>query len=166
MPEETATPRVVIDTREEDIAAVDGLASGFDSFVGGIVDGVTTLVQAPVRGAEAGGAVGAAKGAAKGALGMVVKPVVGVADAATDVLRGIRDTTDDVDEDEDEDRRVLDLLRDSVSLQKRPARALYGRERALRAYSYGDARAYLYSSRRATSCLVIFHRARTPSSSE
>ena len=33
------------------------------------------------------------------------------------------------------------LLRDSVSLQKRPARALYGRERALRAYSYGDARA-------------------------
>ena len=73
---------------------------------------------------------------------MVVKPVVGVADAATDVLRGIRDTTDDVDpEDDNEDRRVLDLLRDSVSLQKRPARALYGRERALRAYSYGDARA-------------------------
>ena len=95
------------------------------------------LAVMPPSGQQAG----AAKGAAKGALGMVVKPVVGVADAATDVLRGIRDTTDDVDGDEDEDRRVLDLLRDSVSLQKRPARALYGRERVLRAYSYEDARA-------------------------
>lgn len=126
--------------REEDIAAVDGLASGFDSFVGGIVDGVTTLVQLPVRGAEKSGVSGAAVGAAKGALGMVVKPVVGVADAATDVLRGIRDTTDDAEEDS-EDRRVLDLLVDSAALQRRPARALYGQERVLRTYSYDDAKA-------------------------
>ena len=152
------------DAREEDIAAVDGLASGFDSFVGGIVDGVTTRVQAPVRGAEGRRRRRRGQGRGEGRFRYGREAgVVGVADAATDVLRGIRDTTDDVDADEDEDRRVLDLLRDSVSLQKRPARALYGRERALRAYSYGGAGLYLYGRppAPAKSCLVIFRRAST-----
>lgn len=81
-------------TRSKDAALFEGLADGFDSAVGGVVDGVTGLVQAPIRGAERGGAAGAIRGVGQGVLGLVVKPVIGVADAATDVLRGIRDTTD------------------------------------------------------------------------
>lgn len=85
---------VHIGPRSKDAALFEGLADGFDSAVGGLVDGVTGLVQAPIRGAERGGAAGAIRGVGQGVLGLVVKPVVGVADAATDVLRGIRDTTD------------------------------------------------------------------------
>ncbi|KAJ8603073.1 hypothetical protein CTAYLR_006671, partial [Chrysophaeum taylorii] len=73
--------------RSKDTAIIEGLANGFDSAVGGVVDGVTGLVQAPIRGAERGGAAGAIRGVGQGVLGLVVKPVVGVADAATDVLR-------------------------------------------------------------------------------
>lgn len=42
-----------------------------------------------MKGAERGGLTGFAKGVGTGVLGLVVKPVVGVTDAATDVLQGI-----------------------------------------------------------------------------
>jgi hypothetical protein len=69
---------------------IEGLADGFDSAVGGVVDGVTGLVQEPMRGAERAGAAGVFLGLGRGVLGLAVKPVCGLADAATDVLRGER----------------------------------------------------------------------------
>lgn len=51
-------------------------------------DGVSGLIKNPLRGAESGGFAGFAKGVGTGMLGLVVKPVVGVTDAATDVLQG------------------------------------------------------------------------------
>ena len=44
-----------------------------------------------MKGAESGGLTGFAKGVGTGMLGLVVKPVVGVTDAATDVLQGTYD---------------------------------------------------------------------------
>lgn len=98
--------------RSKDAALFEGLADGFDSAVGGLVDGVTGLVQAPIRGAERGGAAGAIRGVGKGVLGLVVKPVVGVADAATDVLRGIRATTD---ADAAAQRSAMEYIENSTS---------------------------------------------------
>lgn len=46
------------------------------------------LIKNPLRGAESGGFAGFARGVGTGMLGLVVKPVVGVTDAATDVLQG------------------------------------------------------------------------------
>ena len=65
------------DARDEPAPILDGLANGFDSAVGGVVDGVTGLVQAPIRGVEEGGVVGGIVGVGAGVLGLVVKPVVG-----------------------------------------------------------------------------------------
>lgn len=54
------------------------------------MDGVSGLFKHPVRGAETGGIAGFAKGIGTGVVGLVVKPVVGITDAATDVLEGVR----------------------------------------------------------------------------
>ncbi len=56
----------------------------------GLFDGVTGVVAAPMRGAERGGLKGLVKGVGKGVLGLVVKPVVGIADAATELLQGVQ----------------------------------------------------------------------------
>ena len=138
------------DARDEPAPILDGLANGFDSAVGGVVDGVTGLVQAPIRGVEEGGVVGGIVGVGAGVLGLVVKPVVGVADAATDVLRGIRDTTQAPEEageaplprsGSSRDLRGGDGEGDDAPARQRPSRALYGRFRHLRRFSHADARA-------------------------
>jgi len=49
-------------------------------------------VSAPIRGAEKEGLRGLVKGVGKGMIGLVVKPVVGLTDAATDVLQGVQST--------------------------------------------------------------------------
>ncbi len=69
---------------------LEGLGSGGKRLVKGLFDGVTGVVAAPMRGAERGGLKGLVKGVGKGVLGLVVKPVVGIADAATDVLHGVQ----------------------------------------------------------------------------
>ena len=67
---------------------LDGIGSAGSSLARGLSDGVSGLIKNPLRGAESGGFAGFAKGVGTGMLGLVVKPVVGVTDAATDVLQG------------------------------------------------------------------------------
>ena len=43
-----------------------------------------------MRGAETRGVEGFAKGIGKGLLGLLVKPVIGLSDAATDVMIGVK----------------------------------------------------------------------------
>ena len=62
----------------------------------GVIGGVAGIVAEPIRGAKSGGASGFVKGAAKGLLGAVVKPVVGVTDAAVSVLDGISHQVDNL----------------------------------------------------------------------
>ncbi|CAN0429757.1 unnamed protein product, partial [Hapterophycus canaliculatus] len=89
-------------------------------------DGVSGLIKNPLKGAESGGFAGFAKGVGTGMLGLVVKPVVGVTDAATDLLQGIAGRGGGWEE--------------GVG-QVRPRRVLYGPERALRPYAIEDAKA-------------------------
>lgn len=67
---------------------LDGLGSAGGSLARGLTDGVSGLISNPMRGAERDGIAGFAKGVGTGVLGLVMKPAVGVADAATDVLQG------------------------------------------------------------------------------
>mmetsp|Transcript_10511 Transcript_10511/g.37025 ORF Transcript_10511/g.37025 Transcript_10511/m.37025 type:complete len:932 (+) Transcript_10511:53-2848(+) len=164
---------------------IEGLADGFDSAVGGVVDGVTGLVQEPMRGAERAGAAGVFLGLGRGVLGLAVKPVCGLADAATDVLRGIRNETAHLRNgavvnfrrehgsnerppeliappvrhgapeprgDGESDHRDAhhadphaaardDDSYDEHATARRPRRALYGLDRAIRPFSWEDARA-------------------------
>lgn len=78
------------DTAGENRDLLDGIGSATDSLARGLKDGVSGLYKNPMRGAERDGFAGFAKGVGTGVLGLVVKPVVGVADAATDVLQGLR----------------------------------------------------------------------------
>ena len=100
----------------------------------GFFDGVTGVVAAPIRGAERGGVRGMIKGVGKGVLGLVVKPVVGLADAATDVLQGVQGTAGAATAAEG-------------LCQLRPKRAVYGGERRLRVYSMADAQAQMLLGR-------------------
>ena len=69
---------------------IDGIGSGSAKLLRGVYDGVSGVVRAPIRGAEKHGAEGFAKGVGKGLLGLVVKPVVGLSDAATDIMIGVK----------------------------------------------------------------------------
>lgn len=55
--------------------------------MGGVTSGVTGIFSAPVTGAKTGGAGGFIKGLGRGLVGAVVKPVVGVTDAAVTVVQ-------------------------------------------------------------------------------
>jgi len=109
---------------------VDGVGSGSVKLVKGILDGVTGVVRAPIRGAEKKGMEGFAKGVGKGLLGLVVKPVIGISDAATDVMIGVKGSIEG--DNMDMNRNISQI---------RPRRAFYGRERELRVYNYEDASA-------------------------
>ena len=63
--------------------------------MGGITGGVTGLFSKPVEGARKEGLGGLFKGVVKGAAGLVVKPVVGVTEAAINVVQGASNATDD-----------------------------------------------------------------------
>ena len=108
---------------------VEGIGSGGIKIVKGVVDGVTGVVRQPIRGAERSGVEGFTKGLGKGLIGLVVKPVIGLSDAATDVMIGVKGSIEKgVGEKE-------------KTLQIRPRRALYGDDRAIRVYDLDDARA-------------------------
>jgi hypothetical protein len=98
----------------------------------GVFEGVAGVVQAPIRGAEKNGLEGFAKGIGKGLLGLLVKPMIGLSDAATDVMIGVRGS---VDAGRQSSRGVHRMP------QLRPRRTMYGKDRTLRVYSLADAAA-------------------------
>ncbi|CAN0331147.1 unnamed protein product, partial [Ectocarpus sp. 13 AM-2016] len=107
---------------------LDGIGSAGGSLARGLTDGVSGLIKNPLKGAESGGFAGFAKGVGTGMLGLVVKPVVGVTDAATDLLQGEYEKTDV-------------FSPQHACFQVRPRRVLYGPMRTLRPYAIEDARA-------------------------
>ena len=115
------------------VTLVGGVESGFLKLVLGFQEGVTGVVKAPIRGAEKRGFEGFAKGLGKGLLGLLVKPIIGITDAATDVMIGVKSTV----EYKEAQRQNLALVRN----QFRPRRPMYGRDKVLRPYSMEDAAA-------------------------
>jgi hypothetical protein len=91
------------------------------------------VVKAPIRGAEKRGIEGFAKGIGKGLLGLLVKPIIGISDAATDVMIGVKSSV----ENNSAQRQNLAL----TSNQFRPRRPMYGRDKVLRPYKLEDAAA-------------------------
>ena len=116
---------------DRDIAVTffEGVESGAVKLVRGVWDGVTGVVKAPLRGAERHGMEGFAKGIGKGLLGLLVKPMIGLSDAATDVMIGVQGSVEGK------------KLRGSRHAQVRPRRPMYGPDRILRPYSVADAAA-------------------------
>jgi hypothetical protein len=115
------------------VTLVGGVESGFMKLIQGFREGVTGVVRAPIRGAEKRGLEGFAKGLGKGLLGLLVKPIIGITDAATDVMIGVKSTV----EYKEAQRQNLALLRN----QFRPRRPMYGRDKVLRPYNMEDAAA-------------------------
>lgn len=124
--------RVRSDMRGGDVTFVEGVESGVVQLVRGVVDGVSGVVKAPMRGAERSGVEGFAKGVGKGLLGLLVKPMIGISDAATDFMIGVKGSVEGGQ-----------VLRGGVhnTRQMRPRRPMYGKDRVLRSYSVVDAAA-------------------------
>jgi hypothetical protein len=118
---------------ETRVTLAGGVESGFSKLIQGFREGVTGVVRAPIRGAEKRGLEGFAKGLGKGLLGLLVKPIIGITDAATDVMIGVKSTV----EYKEEQQQSLALLKN----QLRPRRPMYGRDKVLRTYSLEDAAA-------------------------
>jgi hypothetical protein len=119
--------------QQGDITLAGGVESGFIKLVEGFMDGVTGVVQAPIRGAEKKGIEGLFKGIGKGLLGLLVKPIIGISDAATDVMIGVKSTV--------EHNNGLQHRHGVLRNQFRPRRPMYGRDKVLRAYNVEDAAA-------------------------
>lgn len=118
---------------DTNVTLAGGVESGFIKLVQGFMDGVTGVVKAPIRGAEKRGIEGFAKGIGKGLLGLLVKPIIGISDAATDVMIGVKSSV----ENNAAQRQNLAL----TSNQFRPRRPMYGRDKVLRPYKLEDAAA-------------------------
>jgi hypothetical protein len=114
------------------ITFAEGMESGMMKLVQGFFEGVTGVVKAPLRGAEKKGFEGFAKGIGKGLLGLLVKPMIGISDAATDVMIGVKGS---VESGGGFNRSAFQPT------QVRPRRPMYGRDRVLRAYELDDAAA-------------------------
>jgi vacuolar protein sorting-associated protein 13A/C len=108
---------------------VEGVESGFNKLVRGVTEGVIGVVRAPMRGAEKRGMEGFAKGVGKGLLGLIVKPVIGLSDAATDVMIGVKGSIE----------VVASGSQRTTFVQIRPRRAVYGYDRRIRPYVFVDA---------------------------
>lgn len=108
---------------------VEGVESGFNKLVRGVTEGVIGVVRAPMRGAEKRGMEGFAKGVGKGLLGLIVKPVIGLSDAATDVMIGVKGSIE----------VVASGSQRTTFVQVRPRRAVYGHDRRIRPYVFVDA---------------------------
>lgn len=108
-----------------------GVESAFVHLAQGFIEGVTGVVRAPVRGAERRGVEGFFKGLGKGLLGLLVKPMIGISDAATDVFVGVKSSVEGEGQKKHDRRRI----------QVRPRRALYGRDKQIRNYDVADAAA-------------------------
>jgi len=115
------------------VTLAGGVESGFLKLVQGFREGVTGVVKAPIRGAEKRGLEGFAKGLGKGLLGLLVKPIIGITDAATDLMIGVKSTV----EYKEVQKQSLALLCN----QFRPRRPMYGRDKVLRPYIMEDAAA-------------------------
>lgn len=115
------------------VTLASGVESGFLKLIQGFREGVTGVVKAPLRGAEKRGFQGFAKGLGKGLLGLLVKPIIGISDAATDFMLGVKSTV----EYKEEYQQNLALLRN----QLRPRRPMYGRDKVVRPYRLEDAAA-------------------------
>lgn len=72
--------------------ALNGIATGANSFVDGIASGISGLALAPVQGASQGGVFGFIKGVGKGIIGLPTKTAIGVLDMASNVSEGVRNT--------------------------------------------------------------------------
>ena len=83
-----------------------------------------------MRGAERKGVSGFAKGVGKGLLGLIFKPVIGLSDAVTDVMVGVK-----VALDGSTGTHTLG----GVPTQIRPRRCFYGSNRVLSTYNMADA---------------------------
>lgn len=116
---------------ETTVTLAAGVESGFVKLVHGFMDGVTGVVKAPIRGAEKKGIEGFAKGVGKGLLGLLVKPMIGISDAATDVMIGVKRSV----ESNAKQKQNLAL----TSNQFRPRRPMYGRDKVLRPFKLDDA---------------------------
>lgn len=117
--------------RDLAVTFFEGVESGALKLVRGVWDGVTGVVRAPLRGAERHGVEGFAKGVGKGLLGLLVKPMIGLSDAATDVMIGVQGSVEG----------KSSLMRGGRRAQVRPRRPMYGRDRILRPYDVADAAA-------------------------
>jgi vacuolar protein sorting-associated protein 13A/C len=84
-----------------------------------------------MRGAEKRGLEGFSKGLGKGLLGLLVQPIIGISDAETDLMIGVKSTVAYTEEHQ----QSLALLRNHV----RPRRPMYGRDNVLRPYRLEDA---------------------------
>lgn len=102
---------------------IDATLPPNDSSKFGLASGV---VKAPIRGAEQKGFEGFAKGTLKGVLGLLVKPIIGISDAATDVMIGVKSSVEH------------QSTQGSSRHQIRPRRALYGRDKIMRNYNLAD----------------------------
>ena len=116
---------------------LEGLESGMQKLVDGIMEGVTGVVSKPIRGAERNGFEGFAKGVGKGLLGLIMKPVIGTTDLLTDTLIGVRGSVDGAAHE--------GML--TLHSQVRPRRALYGRDRVVKPYRIDDATAATIQSK-------------------
>jgi hypothetical protein len=126
--------------RRRDGGFVEGVGSGGIKLARGVFEGVTGVVRAPIRGAERSGVEGFAKGVGKGLIGLVVKPVIGISDAATEVMIGVKGSM--------QEGNGLNSSRHLQEMQQlRCRRAFYGEDRAIHAYKKADARALQLMSR-------------------
>ena len=116
---------------------MDGIGSGSAKLLKGVYDGVSGVVRAPIRGAEKYGAEGFAKGVGKGLLGLVVKPVVGLSDAATDIMIGVKGSVEGGTYN-DIGKRAETIKRAS---HLRPRRVFYGKDRIMKEYNVQDSTA-------------------------
>lgn len=113
---------------------VGGIESGMNKLLHGVREGVVGVVRAPMRGAHKRGVEGFAKGVGKGLLGLVVKPVIGLSDAATDLMVGVKGTLDGAHTG-------------GGSSPIRPRRAFYGSDRIMKPYNVMDSIASAYMMR-------------------
>jgi len=85
-------------TRNAQVASrggvMTGIGKGIGFGIGGVVGGVSGIITQPIRGARQEGVGGFVKGVGRGLVGAVVKPVVGVTDAAVSVMSGISNQVD------------------------------------------------------------------------
>ena len=71
-----------------------GLSKAAEGVAGGLARGVFGMVSKPFKGAEREGVEGFFKGLGAGAVGLVTKPLAGLADGASAVAEGIKNTTE------------------------------------------------------------------------
>jgi hypothetical protein len=108
------------------------------SFFGGIYDGITGVVTSPVEevmqaDSVGEGAVGLVVGVGRGVAGVVIKPVVGIADAATSLFEGGQGFAT---------HRVAPVAASHHRVIRAP-RAIYGVHGLIRPYSVEAAEAYI-----------------------